>query len=183
MDEHTPIDVPIRLEEWDRHDCINEVDTIVVDIRPILDATDYDHLPAPDEWDADFIAEQAQRLGLLRLWDGPFTVELPECGEYTPPTLNGAGPTRSSKVPRSGSAPWRGTRSYPASKGSKPSLTGSWPSTRRHDRDAWPEPKGRERRGRKESKTMTIDELIEQVNYRDDKRRGLDVSVIPVTLL
>ena len=27
MDEHTPIDVPIRLEEWDRHDCINEVDT------------------------------------------------------------------------------------------------------------------------------------------------------------
>lgn len=62
-------------------------------------------------------------------------------------------------------------------------MTGSWPSTRRHDRDAWPEPKGRERRGRKESKTMTIDELIEQVNYRDDKRRGLDVSVIPVTLL
>ncbi len=39
MDEHTPIDVPIRLEEWDRHDRINEVDTIVVDIRPILDAT------------------------------------------------------------------------------------------------------------------------------------------------
>lgn len=38
MDEHTPIDVPIRLEKWDRHDCINEVDTIVVDIRPILDA-------------------------------------------------------------------------------------------------------------------------------------------------
>lgn len=35
MDEHTPIDVPIRLEEWDRHDYINEVDTIVVDIRPI----------------------------------------------------------------------------------------------------------------------------------------------------
>lgn len=30
---------------------------------------------------------------------------------------------------------------------------------------------------------MTIDELIEQVNYRDDERRGLDVSVIPVTLL
>lgn len=30
---------------------------------------------------------------------------------------------------------------------------------------------------------MTIDELIEQVNYRDDKRRGLDASVIPVTLL
>lgn len=30
---------------------------------------------------------------------------------------------------------------------------------------------------------MTIDELIEQVNYRDDKRCGLDVSVIPVTLL
>lgn len=30
---------------------------------------------------------------------------------------------------------------------------------------------------------MTIDELIEQVNYRDDKRHGLDVSVIPVTLL
>lgn len=39
MDERTPIEVPIRLEEWDRHDCINEVDTIVVDIRPILDAT------------------------------------------------------------------------------------------------------------------------------------------------
>lgn len=49
MDEHTPIDVPIRLEEWDRHDCINEVDTIVVDVRPILDATDYGHLPAPNE--------------------------------------------------------------------------------------------------------------------------------------
>ena len=30
---------------------------------------------------------------------------------------------------------------------------------------------------------MTIDELIEQVNYRDDKRRGLDVGVVPVTLL
>lgn len=82
MDEHTPIDVPIRLEEWDRHDCINEVDTIVVDARPILDAADYDHLPAPDDWDADFIAEEAQRLGLLKPWDGPFTVELPECGEY-----------------------------------------------------------------------------------------------------
>lgn len=68
MDEHTPIDVPIRLEEWDRHDCINEVDTIVVDVRPILDATDYGRLPAPDEWDADFIAEEAQRLGLLRSW-------------------------------------------------------------------------------------------------------------------
>lgn len=62
-------------------------------------------------------------------------------------------------------------------------MTGSWPSTKRFDRDAWLGPKGRERRGRKESKTMTIDELIEQVNYRDDKRRGLDVSVIPVTLL
>lgn len=59
MDEHTPIDVPIRLEEWDRHDCINEVDTIVVDIRLILDATDYGHLPAPDDWTADFIAEEA----------------------------------------------------------------------------------------------------------------------------
>lgn len=82
MDEHTPIDVPIRLEKWGRHDCINEVDTIVIDARPILDATDYDHLPAPDDWDADFIAEEAQRLGLLRLWNGPFTVELPECGEY-----------------------------------------------------------------------------------------------------
>lgn len=82
MDEHTPIDVPIRLEEWDRHDRINEVDTIVVDVRPILDATDYGRLPAPDEWVADFIAEEAQRLGLLRSWDGPFTVELPECGEY-----------------------------------------------------------------------------------------------------
>lgn len=82
MDEHTPIDVPIRLEEWGRRNCINEVDTIVIDVRPILDATDYGHLPAPDEWDADFIAEEAQRLGLLRLWDGPFTVELPECGEY-----------------------------------------------------------------------------------------------------
>lgn len=44
MDEHTPIDVPIRLEEWDRLDCINEVDTIVVDVRPILDATDYGHM-------------------------------------------------------------------------------------------------------------------------------------------
>lgn len=90
MDEHTPIDVPIRLEEWDRHDCINEVDTIVVDIRPILDATDYGHLPAPDEWDADFIAEEAQRLGLLRLWNGPFTVELPECDlpDHDLPTKN-----------------------------------------------------------------------------------------------
>lgn len=39
MDERTSIEVPIRLEEWDRHDCINEVDTIVVDIRLILDAT------------------------------------------------------------------------------------------------------------------------------------------------
>lgn len=83
MDEHTPIDVPIRLEEWDRHDRINEVDTIVVDVRPILDATDYGRLPAPDEWDADFIAEEAQRLGLLRLWDGPFTVELPDAERRT----------------------------------------------------------------------------------------------------
>ena len=118
MDEHTPIDVPIRLEEWDRHDCINEVDTIVVDIRLILDATDYGHLPAPDDWTADFIAEEAQRLGLLRLWN------CPNAGS-TPPTLNGAGPTRSSKAPGSGSAPWRGTRSCPASKGPKPSSTGS----------------------------------------------------------
>lgn len=29
---------------------------------------------------------------------------------------------------------------------------------------------------------MTIDELIEQVNYRDDKRRGLDVGAAPATL-
>lgn len=29
---------------------------------------------------------------------------------------------------------------------------------------------------------MTIDELIERVNYRDDERRGLDVGVAPATL-
>ena len=29
---------------------------------------------------------------------------------------------------------------------------------------------------------MTIDELIEQVNYRDDEHRGLDVGVTPATL-
>lgn len=162
MDEHTPIDVPIRLEEWDRHDCINEVDTIVIDARPILDATDYDHLPAPDDWAADFIAEQAQRLGLLRLWDGPFTVELPECGEY-PAYIEWRGTHKVVEGAKERFRAWRGTRSYPASKGPKPSLTGSWPSTRRFDRDAWPRPKGRDRRGRKESETMTIDELIEQL--------------------
>ena len=154
MDEHTPIDVPIRLEEWDRHDCINEVDTIVVDVRPILDATDYGHLPAPNEWDADFIAEEAQRLGLLRLWGGPFTVELPECGEY-PAYVE-----------------WRGT--HKVVEGAKARLTGSWPSTRRFDRDAWP---GRDRdgRGQKEFKTMTIDELIERLKAlpKDVRRRPL----------
>ena len=42
-------------------------------------------------------------------------------------------------------------------------------------RDAWPEPKGRERRGRKESKIMTIDELIERLKVlpKDVRRRPL----------
>ena len=60
-------------------------------------------------------------------------------------------------------------------KGPKPSLTGSWPSTRRFNRDAWPEPKGRERRGRQESTTTTIDELIERLKAlpKDVRRRPL----------
>lgn len=60
-------------------------------------------------------------------------------------------------------------------------MTGSWPSTKRYDRDAWLR-RGRDGRGRKESKTMTIDELIEQVNYRDGERRSLDVGVTPAIL-
>lgn len=84
MDEHTPIEVPIRLEAWDYRDneTAVEVETVMVSVRPILDVTDVDHLPQPDEMDADYIAEDAQRLGLLKLWDGPFTVELEECEEY-----------------------------------------------------------------------------------------------------
>lgn len=84
MDEHTPIEVPIRLEAWDyRHgETAVEVETIMVNIRPILDVTDADHLPQPNEMDADYISEDAQRLGLLKLWDGPSTVELEECEEY-----------------------------------------------------------------------------------------------------
>lgn len=47
MDATTPVNIPIRLEEWDGHDDIREVDTVVIDARPILDATEYDSLPSP----------------------------------------------------------------------------------------------------------------------------------------
>lgn len=155
MDEHTPIEVPIRLEEWDRHDCINEVDVIMVDARPILDATDFDHLPAPDDWDADFIAEEAQRLGLLRPWDGPFTVELEECGEY-PAYLA-----------------WRGThRVVEGAKERFRALAKDEILSRIERTQAELDRLVAEY---KESKTMTIDELIKQLKAlpKDVRRRPL----------
>ena len=82
MDATTPVNIPIRLEEWDGHDDIREVDTVVIDARPILDATEYDSLPSPDDYDADSIMEEAQTLGLVRLWDGPYAALLPESEEY-----------------------------------------------------------------------------------------------------
>lgn len=57
MDATTPVNIPIRLEEWDGHDDIREVDTVVIDARPILDATEYDSLPSPAD------AALAVRLG------------------------------------------------------------------------------------------------------------------------
>lgn len=39
----------------------------MVDVRLILDATDYGYLPASDEWDADYRGRRPKRLGLLRL--------------------------------------------------------------------------------------------------------------------
>ena len=47
MDANTPINIPIRLEQW-IHDNYMEVETIIIDARPILDATDFDNLP---EWE------------------------------------------------------------------------------------------------------------------------------------
>lgn len=44
MDANTPINIPIRLEQW-IHDNYMEVETIIIDARPILDATDFDNLP------------------------------------------------------------------------------------------------------------------------------------------
>lgn len=81
MDANTPINIPIRLEQW-IHDNYMEVETIIIDARPILDATDFDNLPEWEDWGADFIAEDAQRIGLLKMWSGPFTVELFNCDEY-----------------------------------------------------------------------------------------------------
>lgn len=82
MDAHTPINIPIRLEQWLKGDNVLDVETIIIDARPILDATDFDNLPEWEDWDADFIAEDAQRIGLLKMWSGPFTVELFNCNEY-----------------------------------------------------------------------------------------------------
>lgn len=81
MDANTPINIPIRLEQW-IHDNYMEVETIIIDARPILDATDFDNLPEWEDWGADFIAEDAQKIGLLKMWSGPFTVELFNCDEY-----------------------------------------------------------------------------------------------------
>lgn len=47
MDANTPINIPIRLEQW-IHDNYMEVETIIIDARTILDATDFDNLP---EWE------------------------------------------------------------------------------------------------------------------------------------
>lgn len=44
MDANTPINIPIRLEQW-IHDNYMEVETIIIDARPILDATGFDNLP------------------------------------------------------------------------------------------------------------------------------------------
>lgn len=82
MDAHTPINIPIRLEQWLKCDNVLDVETIIIDARPILDATCFDNLPEWEDWDADFIAEDAQRIGLLKMWSGPFTVELFNCNEY-----------------------------------------------------------------------------------------------------
>lgn len=81
MDANTPINIPIRLEQW-IHDNYMEVETVIIDARTILDATDFDNLPEWEDWGADFIAEDAQRIGLLKMWSGPFTVELFNCDEY-----------------------------------------------------------------------------------------------------
>ena len=43
MDANTPINIPIRLEQW-IHDNYMEVETIIIDARTILDATDFDNL-------------------------------------------------------------------------------------------------------------------------------------------
>lgn len=82
MDADAPIDIPIRLERWDGHDILQEVETIILDARPVLDMIDYDGLPEPDALDEDYVATKAQEAGLLKEWDGPFTVMMPDCAEY-----------------------------------------------------------------------------------------------------
>lgn len=81
MDANTPIDIPVRMEQWIRGNC-TEVETITINARLILDATDYEELPEAEDWGADFIAEEAQEAGLLKIWSGPFTVELFDCDKY-----------------------------------------------------------------------------------------------------
>lgn len=82
MDDITPINIPIRLERWTSRDYLEEVETVVIDARPILDAIDYEGLPAPDADDDNYVAWQAWDAGLLKPWDGPLTVEMYECDEY-----------------------------------------------------------------------------------------------------
>lgn len=95
MDATTPVNIPIRLEEWDGHDDIREVDTVVIDARPILDATEYDSLPSPaDTALAVRLGERLRELqsnsGILdRMFTG-FSDRLPnrECADtgWAPPS-------------------------------------------------------------------------------------------------
>lgn len=95
MDATTPVNIPIRLEEWDGHDDIREVDTVVIDARPILDATEYDSLPSPaDTALAVRLGERLRELqsnsGVLdRMFTG-FSDRLPngECADtgWAPPS-------------------------------------------------------------------------------------------------
>lgn len=98
MDANTPINIPIRLEQW-IHDNYMEVETIIIDARTILDATDFDNLPEWEDWDTDFIAEDAQRIGLLKCGLGHSPSNYSTVTSI-PTISNGAKLIRPSKVPQ-----------------------------------------------------------------------------------
>ncbi|MGO1852784.1 MAG: hypothetical protein ACTH0V_05175 [Microbacteriaceae bacterium] len=65
------------LERWNWRDEAEEMDTLDVDFRPVLDARSLDEIPeAGDvgEWDTFFY--EAEDVGLHGGWDGPFTVRV-----------------------------------------------------------------------------------------------------------
>lgn len=78
-DPSTPLNVTVRLEQWDDRDNAFEVGQVDFDARAIFDSRDLADIdPDVTYSDEDWVFEDARAAGIADQHDGPFTVVLPE---------------------------------------------------------------------------------------------------------